>query len=60
MRRVPAYSTTQLDLLRESSAYERNELEWQLVLENVVYADRENTVKFDLWNLCQARGSPKK
>lgn len=29
MRRAPFYSDDQLELLKESSAYDRNELGWQ-------------------------------
>lgn len=45
------YSASQLDLLKTAVKYEQNEPEWQTILESVVYDERENAIKFDLWYL---------
>ena len=44
--------------LKQSIVYEKNELEWLNILENTVYDEQENVIKFDLWNMCQSRADP--
>lgn len=59
MQSAPAmYDASQLEILKQKIIYEKNEFEWQTVLENIQYSEFEQTIKFDLWNLCQQREDP--
>ena len=52
MQSAPAmYDASQLEILKQKIIYEKNEFEWQTVLENIQYSEFEQTIKFDLWNL---------
>lgn len=53
------FDTTQQELLKKVGGFERNEDVWRSILRNVIYDYSEDVFKFNVWNICEGKETPK-